>query len=531
MPDNYMLPPSTLAPGSIAWAYLRDSGGPNQDQSVPQQEQEIRAYCKRHGLALVMIFADVGKSGGSVEKRDQFLAMIDLSADASLCPDVILVWNLARFSRDVDDSDYYKSMLRKRGIIIHSLTDAIPEGLYAGVIEKLVDTANQEYRRQNSLAVKRAIRDLVKQGYMTGTPPRGYIAIHEIIGTRRDGTPRHVSRWEPDPKLWDLVKLAWQMRADGRSYNEIMRATDGKVYKSANCWITFFNNRSYLGIGKWGDLEIENHHEAAVDQATWDAVQAIRNDNPRTGLRHPMRIAYPSLLSGLAYCSQCGAAIVYHKAAHRSWPFYICGKHDRAKGLKTCDARRIGAKKIDALVLDVVLNRVLTPAYFADLLAEIKKQFTDTQAIDAQITDKRSELKYIDRALQNLLDLAEAFGPETVIDRLKQKEFERVQLTAKIKQLEAQHMQLTIEITPEALALVLNNWRDQITNANDANDTATVRSLLSYFVERIEMSYDKVIIKYTYPMQSLMQKQPLDMCLRGGTLLHGGQVLTISLEV
>jgi DNA invertase Pin-like site-specific DNA recombinase len=265
--------PAALPTGATVWAYLRDSGGPAQEQSVPQQETEVRAYCKRHGLALTRIFSDVGKSGGSVNQRVQFMAMLDLSEDKTIRPAGILVWNFARFSRDVDDSDYFKATIRRRGIAIHSLTDPIPDGQWAGVVEKIIDIANEEKRRQNSRDVKRALESLVKQGYASGgTAPRGYKSVPVTIGIRTDGRPRTVSKWVQDPELWDLVKLAWEMRADGKTYNDIVRATHGKLYQSINCWITFFSNRSYLGIGKCGDLEVGNHHEPVIDLATWEAV-------------------------------------------------------------------------------------------------------------------------------------------------------------------------------------------------------------------------------------------------------------------
>jgi DNA invertase Pin-like site-specific DNA recombinase len=146
MPD-YMTPPSTLKPGATVWTYLRDSGGPNQEQSVPQQEAEVRAYCTRHGLALTRVFSDVGKSGRSVNQRVHFLEMVDMSKDETIRPAGILVWNFARFSRDVDDSDYYKATIRNRGIVIHSLTDPIPDGQWAGVVEKIIDISNEEKRR------------------------------------------------------------------------------------------------------------------------------------------------------------------------------------------------------------------------------------------------------------------------------------------------------------------------------------------------------------------------------------------------
>ena len=42
---TYIDPP--LRAGATVWAYLRDSGGDGQEQSVPQQKAEIIEYCKK----------------------------------------------------------------------------------------------------------------------------------------------------------------------------------------------------------------------------------------------------------------------------------------------------------------------------------------------------------------------------------------------------------------------------------------------------------------------------------------------------
>lgn len=517
MPD-YMPPPSPLQPGATVWAYLRDSGGPAQEQSVPQQEAEIRAYCKRHGLALTRVFSDVGKSGGSVSQRVNFLDMIDLAKDEANRPAGLLVWNFARFARDVDDSDYYKATLRKRGVVIHSLTDAIPEGPYAGVVEKIIDIANEEKRRQNSRDVKRALENLVRQGFAPGgTPPRGYRSVPVTIGVRSDGRPRTAPKWEPDPDLWELVKLAWQLRAQGKTYSEIARATQGKVYKSVNCWITFFSNRSYLGIGKCGDKEFPDHHEAAIDLATWETVQRVQKTNPRAGLRNPRRVRFPSLLAGLAYCAKCGAAMIYHSQNARKWPFYICGQRDRKRTMPTCTEKRISARKVNALVLDAVLTRVLTPEYFAALMLEVKNQLSDTASLEADIEEKRRELRTVERGIANLLDLIETFGKETALPRLRQREAEKAQLDAEIKILEGRREALNVDISPEALALVFDAWRAQIVATKEAGDIATLRSLLARFVEKVELDYTTAKVWYTYPVDSLL-RATCDSPL-GGTFL------------
>ena len=134
----------------MVWAYLRDSGGDGQEQSVPQQKAEIEAYCRRHNLVLVHIFADVAKSGGSIVGRDAFNDLIDMVKDPDMRPRGLLLWNFARFARDLDDSSFYKALIRKQGVVIHSLTDPIPEGEWGRVVEALIDITNQEKRRQTS---------------------------------------------------------------------------------------------------------------------------------------------------------------------------------------------------------------------------------------------------------------------------------------------------------------------------------------------------------------------------------------------
>src|SRR3972149_717393 len=100
MGDQCSPPPPGRPAGGYVWAYLRDSGGPSQEQSVDQQEKEILAYCKRYNLTLIKIFRDVARSGGSVQGRDEFMGMIEQSEDESIRPQAILIWNFARFARD-----------------------------------------------------------------------------------------------------------------------------------------------------------------------------------------------------------------------------------------------------------------------------------------------------------------------------------------------------------------------------------------------------------------------------------------------
>ncbi|MFZ6027276.1 MAG: recombinase family protein [Chloroflexota bacterium] len=517
MPD-YIPPPASLPPGSLVWSYLRDSGGMAQEQSVPQQRAEIEAFCNLHGLVLAHVFADVAKSGGSDIGRDAFQDMIDLTGDEDLRPAGLLIWNFARFARDLEDSSFYKATLRKRGMVIHSLTDPIPEGTFGRVIETIIDIANEEKRRQTGRDAKRALTTLVKQGYSAGgSPPRGYIAETHIIGKRRDGSNRTASKWVPDPATADLVKLAFQLRAEGRSYTEIQEATNKRLYNSINCFATFFSNVTYLGVGKCGALEVPDHHEALIDAETWAKVQKIQEEaqKPTRGsLIHPRRISNPSLLSGIAFCIECGAAMYKDKSS--GWACYICGRKKR-QGRDTCPSRQVNAALADAAFVNAVLTQVLTTDFVLGLLGDVRALVADTSVMDREIAIARRNLADVEQSIGALFDMIELSGASRLAaERLRQRESDRDRLRAQLAHLEAKRQAANLEITPDVIALALAAWQGEIKNYQKANDTRSLKAFLVRFVQKVELGYNFARIHYTYPMSTLQvtRKSPASL---GGT--------------
>ncbi|MCC6569610.1 MAG: recombinase family protein [Anaerolineales bacterium] len=498
---DYFPPPRDLPSGSKVWAYLRDSGGAAQENSVTQQEREVRAYCDRHGLSVVEIFKDVAKSGGSVIGRDEFERM--MSASNINPPRGLLVWNFARFARDSIDSTFYKATLRKRKIIIHSMTDPIPDDEFASrIVETVIDLANEEKRRQTSRDVKRGLRELVEKGFAAGTPPRGYVGVPMQNGFKRDGSPRMVSKWERDPALWDLVALAWQMRSEGKSYREIQKATGGRLYKSNPCWHTFFRNKNYLGSFTYGGKDYPDHHDPAITWELWKAVQKINGEETRgkNHPRHPRRVGNPSLFTSYAYCAECGSMMT-HTSGHknRSWRYYICGKKDK-QGAAACASRRVGEQQAEDAVINAVIEKVLTPEYLAEVIEHTRAKFSDASAIELQINNAKRALEDLEIVIQRLIRAIEKTESPSASDRLQDRERERAQVKAEIEHLESQIAASKVEITPEAMTIVLESWRGQLMQARATKDIKFVRAWLYRFVSRIELGYNHARIFYTYPM-------------------------------
>jgi ribosomal protein S27AE len=296
-----------------------------------------------------------------------------------------------------------------------------------------------------------------------------------------------------------LYVLAWKMRAQGKSYGEITKATGGRVYTSKPSWVSHFKNKSYLGIGKAGDLEIPNHHDAIIPPELWDAVRSIEKE--MRNKYHYRRNKNPSLLSGLSYCLNCGAAMVLH--TDEKYKRYSCGKRDRQRGeAKDCNqVKRVNARKVETLVLDTVLNRILISDDMEALTQEIQKQMVDTSTLDTEIETVNNLLINTERSITRLMKLAESTGDiEEVSKRLIELKREKTDREIRIKILKAQRDIQAPKITPEVLRFVFSELRAQIEEAIQSGDILTAKRLISRTVKKIEMSRETCIISYTLPI-------------------------------
>ncbi|HKZ69978.1 MAG TPA: recombinase family protein [Anaerolineales bacterium] len=517
-------PPSTLRPGSVVWAYLRDSGGDSQEQSVGQQREVILSYCAKYGLSLARIFCDEAKTGGTDKGRDYFAEMIDAAGRPESRAAGLLIWSLSRFARNQNDSPYYRAILRKRGLVIHSLTEVLPDDPTAIVIEAVYDFTNAEKLRQTSRDVKRGHAWLIRQGYAPGgVPPRGYKAVREVVDNKRDGSPRIAPRWVEDPEYWELGKQAWQKMAGGVSYDDLQKLTGGKFFRTRQHWSHFFRNRAYLGVFMWGGEEYPDHHPAMVDRETWDRVQArlkLNDTRLQEGSpNHPRRVHSPSLLSGAAVCMHCGSAICYRPYDKpdraRPWPHYLCGRKV-SRGLKACIGKRIAARRADQAVLDGVIGQVFTEDMIADLLAEVQRQLADTEALDREARRIDKQIAECKRSIRNLLELAKSFGAQSAGTEMVKCEAELTRLQYERRQVDEQRKAAEIEVTPEALVAVLAQWRGELAQARAAGNVLVTRGLLSRFVSRIELGYNRARVTYSFPIDG--QSDILEAPRRGRTL-------------
>lgn len=488
---SYIPPPATLPSGSTVWSYLRDSGGESQGESIDRQRTEIREYCARHGLRLIQEFVDEARSGGSVDGRGDFDRMMDASSKGNHA-DGLLIWDFARFSRSLDDSGYYKAVLRKNGLVIHSLTDPIPDGPFSRVVEMIIDVANQEKRRQVSRDTQSGLKRIVETyGAMPGPVPTGYKKVEIDAGTRRDGSPHILHKWVPDPEKAPLVLQAFKMRALGSTLKQIKKET--RLFSSKNSYTTFFNNSVYKGemwfSGKTYPCE------PIVTLELWEQVQKMGElrSRARYGPQSQRCTASPYLFSGLIYCKECGSPLYGYKLLGTR-TYYICS---RARRRHDCSARHIPMKPFEAAVVQKVLEDVLTVENLQTMQKAIMESWKEKEELEKQMAgSKKAKLANINKRITRFAKAIGEDGPSrALLDQLHKAEDERDQLESELAQVTPK----PVKVKKISLADIAERLRDKLTNGEIQERKAALNQIVQKITAWRDADHIQAEIVYRMP--------------------------------
>jgi DNA invertase Pin-like site-specific DNA recombinase len=480
---------SPFPPGSSLFAYLRDSGHEDQELSIEQQERHIRQWCAENNLILAKLYPDAARPGSSAAHRDQLQAMMhDLRRGAPVAG--VVIWKWSRFARNADDAQLYRSEIRSRGYIFHSLNDTIPEGPIGKIFEAILDYKDEQYLADLSIDVQRGLRDLVQQyGCVPGTPPRGFLREPVIISYHRDGSPRSASRWRPDPSLIPAIQKAFDMYATGATVGRIHRELH--LYGAINSYHTFWSNKLYIGILQYGDLTLPDYCDPIVPRPIWDACQErlkcysghrhVQADSKD----HPRRVNSPFLLSGLAHCARCGSLLFGRTSHQRNGSILQAYNCSRAYRNRDCFKHRFPRLPFENAVLNTLTGYILRPDTLqaarqlliegqAGSLAEHHRQMA---AVNGQLAKLRRQIKNVTTAI------AAAGHSQALLARLADLETQEIALLQRRAELETAAIApippLDLTLLPAAIAIL----REQ-------SDPQTLRAILNAFIDHVDVQRD-----------------------------------------
>ena len=322
-------------------AYIRVSTDDQVELSPDSQRQKIKEYCQKNGYILSDVFEDLGISGKSADKRPGFRQMIAMCKAKEHPFDAIIVWKFSRFARNQEESIVYKSMLRKIGVEVISISEPISEGIGGKLTEAILEIMDEYYSINLSQEVMRGMTEGARRGKIMSVAPFGYSAKnHQYYPDDNANTVRAIFDMFVN-QGYGLMSIAYNLNRQG------IKTRRGSKWENRTIKY-ILQNPVYIGKIRWnyathngkpGTVSINDEadwiivdgtHEPIIDDETFKKAQEKIAQFRRQTTR---RVAQKHWLSGVLVCSKCGAGMAYHRENEKTHtaPYFLCQNRTRGK--------------------------------------------------------------------------------------------------------------------------------------------------------------------------------------------------------
>ena len=134
------------------------------DLSVAAQLRALRSYAEANGYVVAREYIDEAESG-RIADRPQFRKMLDEASRPDAPFHEILVWKFSRFTRKREHAVAFKSMLRKRGIKVVSITEPADDSPTGKLMEAIIESVDEFYSENLAQEVTRGMREAAMRGF------------------------------------------------------------------------------------------------------------------------------------------------------------------------------------------------------------------------------------------------------------------------------------------------------------------------------------------------------------------------------
>ena len=351
-----------------AAAYIRVSDERQDEFSPDSQLKLIREYCKKNDIVLPdeLIFYDDGISAKSTKKRTQFNNMIALAKQKDKPFQMIIVWKFSRFARNQEESIVYKSLLRRNGVEVISVSEPLSDNPFGGLIERIIEWMDEYYLIRLSDEVRRGMTERATRGLPNVAPPFGYKMVNGAYEVNEDEAR--------------IVRMIFDMFISGngtRNISAYLTSLDVKNHYGNhidNRGVDYIlNNPCYIGYLRWNphgrsssdrnfnnpdDILVKSTHKPIISEDIYNKAQELveaRKKSNQKYVRENFQI-HNYMLRGLVKCHTCGSTMVYIKA-HNSLQ---C--HQYAKGVCPV-SHSINLDVLNQKVIDALKEAVTTLSF------------------------------------------------------------------------------------------------------------------------------------------------------------------------
>ncbi len=372
-----------------------------QGTSLESQEAACREYARSKGIEVVKVFVEEGESAKFAD-RTQLLALVDFCQTHKGTVQVLIVWKIDRFARNVTDHYSVKATLAKYGVSIASVTEPIDTNPEGRLMETILAGFAQFDNDVRAMRTVQGMRRKLQEGIFPWHPPIGY---RSSVANGEKKTQPDV----PDQPTFDVLRTAWKHFATG-AYTQVemgrLMSTwgiggKGRDTLARQSVYQLFTNPFYAGVlvDPWTGDEYEGKHTPMVTRAEFASVQIMmaargrsephRKDNPEFPLRGLVRCET---------CERCFTGAVSRGHGGR-YPYYFCCARDCASRDKNHSAANVH-REFTSFLDDLSL----TPQAIAKIGERVITSVERSKAeLDAQRRGRRARSRELGREIEELI--------------------------------------------------------------------------------------------------------------------------------
>ena len=325
---------------ALADIYLRlsrEEANSGESQSIANQRNIIRQYCKDNNITVVREFVDDGFSGSDF-RRPGFQNMLK-HIDTGLV-NTVITKDLSRLGRDMSESSYYaESFFPEHDIHYIAISDGF-DSEQVNMMAPFQFAMNDVYLRDCSRKIKQVLGQKRERGEYCACPPFGYMR-----------NPKDRTSIIPDPQTAPIVQHIYELAVKGHSAHAIANILTDKaiitplkyrvLYRDNFCdrgasratdrWNhttvkRILKNQVYLGhtvLGMTKKASVKskkkvhipqeewaityNTHTPLITQEEYDIAQHYMGMNTKSWNDYDN--VRKSIFNGLIFCEHCGSAL------------------------------------------------------------------------------------------------------------------------------------------------------------------------------------------------------------------------------
>ena len=410
--------------------------------SLEAQRTRMRAFAEFNEYEIAGEYEDAGKSGKSIEGRDEFNRMMEDIKTGKDDVSFVLVFKLSRFGRNAADVLSVLQTMQDFGVNLICVEDGIDSSKDAGRLMISVLSAVAEIERENIRVqtMEGRIQKARDGKWNGGFPPYGYSLKDGVLEINEEEALAIRTIFEQWVST-DIGANGLAKYLENHGIRKIPRHNGKNPLFDAALIRNIIKNPVYCGKIAYGRrktekvhgtrneyklveqddyLVVDGLHEGIVSEEMWNQAQ-IKMIAQAKKYEHVNKAkdTRTHLLSGLVKCPICGTGMYGNKSIkhrkdgtkYKDFFYYGCKHRTMTRGHKCDYKKQINEDVLDAAVVEVITKLVANPR-FASMMQDKINMKVDTTVIDQEITVLEKQLKQSYAVKRKTLEEIETLDPD-----------------------------------------------------------------------------------------------------------------------